>query len=164
MCIMLNKEIEYRSLLLVLSLFISCRQDRNENSTWAVYKADAESSSYSPLKQIDTENVHQLQVAWTFTPKDERKDSRSGSSECNPIIIDGVMYATSARHRVYAVHANSGKLIWSYDPFNGGEGGGGGRGGTYLGGGKDKKMFFSAGGGLFFNTLHNTEIIALILS
>ena len=157
---MLNKEIEYLPLLLALSLFTSCRQDHNENSTWSVYKADAESSSYSGLKQIDTENVHQLQVAWTFTPKDERKDSRSGSSECNPIIIDGVMYATSARHRVYAIHANSGKRIWSYDPFNGGEGGGVCRGLSYWEDGNDKRIFYTAGDHLFAHDAQTGKLIA----
>src|SRR6185295_16142944 len=118
--ILLNRKFEPMIILLAMSLFSSCHPDRNENRTWSVYKADAESSSYSELKQINTENVHQLKVAWTFTPKDARKDSRSGNSECNPIIIDGVMYATSARHRVYAIRASTGELIWSFDPFDGG--------------------------------------------
>src|SRR6267143_1707696 len=135
--------------LFTLCLFISCQSNLNENRSWGVYKADAESSSYSGLKQINAENVHQLKVAWTFTPNDARKDSRSGNSECNPIIIDGVMYATSARHRVYAIRASTGKLIWSFDPFAGGEGGGVCRGVTYWEDGNDKRIYYTAGDHLF---------------
>jgi hypothetical protein len=50
-------------------LFPGCRNHDYER-TWSVYKADAESSSYSPLKEINKENVHQLKLAWTFNPED----------------------------------------------------------------------------------------------
>src|ERR1700743_3920657 len=68
------------------------------NADWALYKADEASSSYSPLKQIDTGNVGGLKLAWTFSPDDAAQGSRSGRSECNPIVVNGVLYATSARH------------------------------------------------------------------
>ena len=115
-----------------------------------MYKADAASSSYSPLEQINKENVHQLKVAWIFNPGDTISGStRFGSSECNPIVIDGIMYATSARHRLYAINASNGKLVWSFDPFNGGKGGGVNRGVTYWEDGNDKRILFTAGDNLF---------------
>lgn len=104
-------------------LYTSCEEPVDKNRTWSIYKADAESTSSSPLKEINKENVNQLQIAWKFIPGDARGDARVGSSECNPIIIDGIMYLTSARHRVYAIKAATGEQLWSYDPFNGGEGG-----------------------------------------
>ena len=106
-------------------------QTRDEDRSWAVYKADPESTSYSKLSEINTSNVSQLQPAWTFAIKDMKDGSRPGSSECNPIIVDGVMYATSAKHHVYAIEAGTGTQIWSFDPFNGSEGGGVSRGVTY---------------------------------
>jgi len=138
---------------LLLSLFAvglcsACRHDKNENRTWSVYKADAESSSYSELTEVNKENVNQLQVAWTFIPNDSR-GSRFGNSECNPIIIDNVMYATSARHRLYAINAGTGEKIWSFDPFNGGEGGGVNRGVAYWEDGDDKRILYTAGDNLF---------------
>src|SRR5260221_3204383 len=145
--------------LFALSLCMGCQPDRNENRTWSVYKADAESSSYSPLRQINTENVHQLQLAWTFSPNDARKD-RMGSSECNPIVIDGTMYATSARHRVYAIRASTGKQIWSFDPFNGGEGGGVCRGVTYWEDGNDKRFYYTAGDDLFAHRARQGKLIS----
>jgi quinoprotein glucose dehydrogenase len=136
----------------VALLLIGCNKQGspyNENRTWSIYKADAESSSYSPLTQVNKENVHQLQLAWTFRMNDALENARRGSSECNPIIIDGVMYATSARHRLYAIHASNGQPLWSFDPFNGGEGGGVNRGVTYWEKGDDKRILFTAGDNLF---------------
>jgi quinoprotein glucose dehydrogenase len=128
---------------------VSCQYSVDKNRTWSVYKADLESSSYSPLTQINKKNVQQLRLAWRFIPNDARKDARIGSSECNPIIIDGVMYVTSARHRLYAIDANTGEQIWSFDPFNGGEGGGINRGVTYWEDGDDKRILYTAGDNLF---------------
>ncbi len=102
-----------------------------EDRSWSIYKADAESTSYSALDQINISNVHQLQLAWTHSFQDMKAGSRAGSSECNPIVIDGVMYATSAKHWAYAIDAETGKQIWAFDPFDGAEGGGVSRGVTY---------------------------------
>ena len=117
--------------------------------TWAVYKADAEGTGYSVLNQINTENVQQLKLAWTHTFSDAPKGSRGGNSESNPIILDGVMYTLSARHRVYAINASTGEQIWSFDPFNGEAGGGIGRGVTYWEQGTDKRILFTGGDHLF---------------
>lgn len=110
-----------------------------------MYKADAASSSFSPLTQITAQNVKSLAHAWTFEPNDARAGSRFGNAECNPIVIDGVMYATSARHRLYAVDAATGKQQWAYDPFDGGEGGGIYRGVAWWEDGDDKRILYTAG-------------------
>src|SRR3954447_25780336 len=132
--------------LLALFFYTGCQSN---NRTWSMYKADEESSSYSLLTQINKENVHQLRVTWTFNPNDAFQGSRSGRSECNPIVIDGVMYATSAIHQLYAINASNGKLIWSFDPFNSEKGGGVNRGVTYWEDGNDKRILFTAGDHLF---------------
>lgn len=141
----------YPSLLaiVILTTCTQCAETRNESRTWSAYKADASSSSYSPLNEITSENVSALKLAWTFNPNDARAESRSGNAECNPIIIDGVMYATSARHRLYALDAATGKQQWAYDPFEGGEGGGIYRGVTYWEDGDDRRILYTAGDILF---------------
>ena len=80
----------------VLFFFYSCKAQVYQDRTWSVYKADEHSSNYSPLKQITTFNVSKLQLVWTFAMKDKPLGSQPGRSECNPIIVDGVLYATSA--------------------------------------------------------------------
>ncbi len=145
-------------LFLFLAFFFS--DCNNKERTWSVYKADAESSSYSPLKQINKENVHQLKLAWTFNPNDAAEGSRHNSSECNPIIIDGIIYAASSRHRIYAIDANNGKKLWSFDPFNGGPGGGSFRGVTYWEDGNDKRILFTGGDTLYALNAGTGKIIA----
>ena len=119
------------------------------NRSWSVYKADSEGTAYSALDEVNLNNVNQLQLAWTHKFSDAPQGSRGESSESNPIIIDGIMYTMSARHRVYALNATSGEQIWAFDPFNGAAGGGVGRGVTYYEDGEDKRIMFTGGDQLF---------------
>src|SRR6185436_3345337 len=89
--------------LLVFIIFTGCHI---EERTWSTYKADAASSSSSALKEINKQNVHPLKLSWTFNPDDAVEGSRFASSQCNPIVIDGIMYVASARHRIYAINAS----------------------------------------------------------
>src|SRR5690348_10522767 len=71
---------------------------------------------YSTLSQITPANVSKLQVAWSYDAHDAFKDSEMQS---NPIIVDGVLYATTPKLRVIALNAVTGKEIWSFDPNQG---------------------------------------------
>ena len=53
---------------------------------------------YSSLKQIDRDNVAQLEVAWSYHTGEEGK-----TIECTPVVADGVMYVTSAYLKVVAL-------------------------------------------------------------
>lgn len=133
---------------IAFSLFFRC-SDPGKSKPWPVYKGDPESTSYSSLKQINKSNVDQLKIAWTFRPGDIHDGKTFGKYECNPIIISDVMYATSARHWLYAINARTGEKIWSFDPFYGEPGGGMYRGVTYWEEGEDKRILFTAGNHLF---------------
>lgn len=85
---------------------------------WKVYGGGPESIRYSALDQINRENVHRLQVAWTFDTGDA---FRGSEMLCNPIVVDGILFATTPRLGVIALDAATGKLRWSFDP-NDGEG------------------------------------------
>jgi quinoprotein glucose dehydrogenase len=131
-------------------LFCSgCKSGGSNDRTWGVYKADANSSSYSPLDQINASNVGQLKPAWTFAIKDMPQGSLPGNSQCNPIIVDGVLYATSSKQWAYAVNAETGEQLWSFDPFDGRDEGDVGRGVTYWESGDDKRILFAGGDQLF---------------
>ncbi|WP_439583433.1 outer membrane protein assembly factor BamB family protein [Dyadobacter bucti] len=144
-----NKSIAVILLVFAFIGLVAYQTRDKEDRSWSIYKADAESTSYSKLDQINTSNVAQLQPAWTFAINDMKAGSRGGSSESNPIIVDGVMYTTSAKHWVYAVDAETGKQIWSFDPFDGAEGGGVSRGVTYYEDGNDKRILVTGGDQLF---------------
>ena len=139
-----KKCIQYFVIVMAAVLFSGCKSKKDNDRTWSVYKADESSSSYSPLDEINTSNVKELQAAWTFTINDLPQSAQPANSQCNPIIIDGVLYSLSAKRVAYAINAATGELIWSNDPFEGGGGGGVERGLTYWESGEDKRIFFAA--------------------
>ena len=95
---------------------------------------------YSSLDQINRENVHSLQVAWTFDSGDQHPKSEM---ECNPIVVDGVLYATTPNGDVVALDAATGTLHWRFDANEGLKNVGKvrNRGVTYWADGKDQRIF-----------------------
>lgn len=83
---------------------------------WRVYGGGPESIRYSALRQIHRGNVHKLRVAWTYDTGDAFEGSEM---QCNPIVVDGVLYATTPKLRVIALDAATGKLLWRFDPHGG---------------------------------------------
>ncbi len=145
------------ALFLTVFFFSACQYydkqskiDDGQYKDWRVYQGDNGSNSYSALDQINRDNVHELEIAWTFNSGD--KDNikwRSSTSECNPIIIDNTMYLTSPALKVMALNADTGELIWEYDPFHGEKATGVNRGVTYWEDDDNKRIFSSAGAELF---------------
>ncbi len=77
---------------------------------WMSYGRTYGEQRFSPLKQITDQNVGQLALAWYVD-----LDTRRGQ-EATPIVVDGVMYFTTAWSKVFAVKAATGEKLWSYDP------------------------------------------------
>src|ERR1700704_3976776 len=76
---------------------------------WRVYGGGPENIRYSKLDQINRDNVSRLQVAWTY----DTGDAFPGSEmQCNPIIVDGVLFASTPKLRVIALAAATGALRW----------------------------------------------------
>src|SRR5467141_2987503 len=105
-------------------------------TTWTVYGGGAHSSQYSALKQINTSNVSQLQVVWTFPV--------TGTVIFNPVVVDGVMYLQASLNTLAAVDAATGKEIWRRQT----QGAMGGRGMNYWESPdrSDRRLLFIAGG------------------
>ena len=70
--------------------------------------ANYEQTRYYPASQINTENVGKLRPAWIF--QTEVVDSL----ETSPIVVNGIMYVTTAFNHVYALNARTGEQIWHY--------------------------------------------------
>src|SRR6476469_3129873 len=83
---------------------------------WRSYGGGPTQTRYSPLTQINAENVASLKVAWTYDTGDAFKGSEM---QCQPVVAHGVMYAASPKLRVFALDAASGAQKWSFDPFTG---------------------------------------------
>ena len=82
---------------------------------WSTYAGTPDAMRYSSLTQVDTSNVHRLEVAWTHSSGDADPKGRT-QNQCNPIVVDGVMYATSPTLKLLALEASTGRLLWSFDP------------------------------------------------
>jgi quinoprotein glucose dehydrogenase len=80
---------------------------------WPVYGGTTDNTRYSTLDQITPANVTRLQVAWRYETHDEFQGSEMQS---NPIVVDGVLYATTPKLRVIALDAATGRELWAFDP------------------------------------------------
>ncbi|MEJ8567015.1 PQQ-dependent dehydrogenase, methanol/ethanol family [Elongatibacter sediminis] len=84
--------------------------ERVENTDWPRHGYNAAEQRFSPLAQIQQNNVHELGLAWTHSLQDYR------GLEATPIVVDGRMYLTGNWSRVYAFDAATGERLWSHDP------------------------------------------------
>lgn len=136
------------AVIAVSALAIACSEKKTENDGWGSYKADPKSTSYSSLDQINLSNVSQLENAWTFQMNDLEEGEDPVSSQSNPIIVDGVMYANSGKQTVYAIDAATGREIWSFKSLKEGMPSAASRGVTYWEDGDDKRILYSSGNDL----------------
>ena len=83
---------------------------------WRYYGADPGATRYSPLDQINRSNVKHLRIAWTHHTEDA-VERPATTIECTPIVVDGVMYITTALLQVQALDAATGKLLWNFDSY-----------------------------------------------
>jgi quinohemoprotein ethanol dehydrogenase len=81
-----------------------------EPGNWMSYGRTYNEQRFSPLKQINDQNVGQLGLAWHVDLEVRR------GQEATPIVVDGVMYFSTAWSKVFALNAATGEKLWSYDP------------------------------------------------
>jgi quinoprotein glucose dehydrogenase len=90
-----------------------------EVADWPYYGGDPGGARFSPLTQINRENVHKLKVAWIYHTgdvSDGSDDRRKSAFETTPILVDGTLYFSTAFNRVIALDPETGAERWSYDP------------------------------------------------
>jgi len=81
-----------------------------EPGNWMTYGRSYDEQRFSPLNQVNDKNVSQLGLAWYFDLDTQR------GQEGTAIVVDGVMYFTTAWSKVFALNALTGQLLWSFDP------------------------------------------------
>ena len=81
-----------------------------EPENWLVHGRTSSEQRYSPLTQINDSNVDQLGLAWYYDLDTSR------GQQATPIVVDGLMYTSSAWSKVQALDAATGELIWQFDP------------------------------------------------
>jgi glucose dehydrogenase len=111
-----------RRFLVLMSLpcgLVAQRVTPINDSDWPMYLHDLAGTRYSPLTQINTENVGKLQQTWLYRFNREGKAIHGLSpselyQEITPIVVDGIMYMP-AGDRVVALDPENGKEIWTYE-------------------------------------------------
>jgi quinoprotein glucose dehydrogenase len=88
-----------------MALLIACEQ-KKEDVEWREYLGGPGRNHYSALDQINLSNVAQLEKVWIYHTQD------SGQIQCNPIIVDGVLYGVTASVEPFALDAETGREIW----------------------------------------------------
>ncbi|UYO42945.1 PQQ-dependent dehydrogenase, methanol/ethanol family [Rhodopseudomonas palustris] len=77
---------------------------------WPSYGLDYAETRFSKLDQINTDNVKQLGLQWSYSLGSER------GVEATPVVVDGIMYVTASWSVVHAIDTRTGKKLWTFDP------------------------------------------------
>jgi len=101
------------SLLLVGSL-AACKQAppaaAHDGADWAMYGRTTDEQRFSPLHQINEQNIGQLGLVWS------RELGTTRGLEATPLVSNGVIYTTGQWSVAYALNAKDGTLLWTFDP------------------------------------------------
>jgi alcohol dehydrogenase (cytochrome c) len=81
---------------------------RPRPGTWPTYDGHLSGNRFSPLNQVDAATLHSLAPKWMFTIQGAPR-----ALQMTPLVVDGVMYATSV-NEVYALDARNGRVLWHY--------------------------------------------------
>ena len=103
----------------LLAIVTLLGQQGAKGGEWRSYGADEGSTRYSPLEQINRDNIKDLRVAWVWK-SDSLVPNPQAGSETTPIMVNGVLYFSMDEKRfVVAVDAGTGETIWTYRPDEG---------------------------------------------
>ena len=144
-----------------LFLLVSCKSNdkKKEESTmeagnnWPSYGGNKAGNRYSPLTQINAGNVKDLQVVWIYDAREPVDSSnlqqRPKEIQCQPIVVDGILYGTTPELKLFAVNAATGKELWKFTPLKHNQRFSTNRGVMYWQDGDDKRILYSSGSTLY---------------
>jgi len=106
-------------LWLLSGLMPAALQADADYQDWPIYYADERASKYVPLSQINADNAAELQIAWSWDTPDnnifrDHDNVSAGAWKSTPIMIDGVLYISTALGFVAAIDAVSGESLWTF--------------------------------------------------
>ncbi len=145
----MSKSHFFQGFLFFLFAVCSCADPHADETTrvdWPGYLGGPSTNQYSTLKQINRTNVAQLQKVWSYASGDVDPENRS-QIQCNPLILNGILYGTSPKLKLFALDAKTGKELWRFDPFGDDYqmyGMGVNRGVAHWSDGKEERIFYTA--------------------
>ena len=102
------------------------QQTAAKDGDWPVYGGDPGAQKHSPLRQIDRENVANLEVAWTWEAREgpvpgfrqaiPGQEVYAGRFEAQPVVVNDTMYLSTSYNKVVALDAGTGDVLWTFDP------------------------------------------------
>ncbi|MBO0352520.1 PQQ-binding-like beta-propeller repeat protein [Muricauda ruestringensis] len=155
-------------LIISLSILISCNDSNPTNTdkayftTWEHYLGDPERTHFSNLDQIDTTNVSQLKLAWSYK-SGGLQEGRTTQIQTSPLMVENVLYGVNAAIELFAIDAKTGEEIWKFSPKSKDESGLGlNRGLNYWksDGKEPSRIFFSSGPKLYAIKLETGQPIS----
>lgn len=125
--------------------------DARADRDWAVTGGDAGNSRFSPLAQVTRDNVSRLAPAWVYrTGEGAGRPGAGAQMQATPIVVHGVLFGTSAAGKAFAVRADNGTELWTFDPYaNRPAENSVNRGVVYWEHGTERRIFFSAASRLY---------------
>ena len=93
---------------------------KSNTEQWEHYGSDLSGSRYAEQVDISPDNVHQLQMSWTFQTGDFSTGpayfGRKSSFKATAIYVDNKLVVSSGFNRVYALNPATGERLWQFDP------------------------------------------------
>ncbi|MBN8820479.1 MULTISPECIES: PQQ-binding-like beta-propeller repeat protein [unclassified Spirosoma] len=129
---------------------------------WPNYGGNKAGNRYSPLNQINTQNVANLAVAWMYDASEKpdangRRPDRA--IQCQPIVVDGVLYGTTPDLNLFALKAGTGEQLWRFEPSRN-DRRNSNRGVVYWQSESDKRILYTVGSSLYAVNAETGQSIA----
>jgi quinoprotein glucose dehydrogenase len=82
---------------------------------WSSYAGTKDAARYSSSEIITPDNVSGLKIAWSYSSHDKGVSTKT-QNECNPIVVDGILYGSTPKLKLFALDAKTGEQKWLFDP------------------------------------------------
>ncbi|GAB3925212.1 outer membrane protein assembly factor BamB family protein [Larkinella terrae] len=131
---------------------------------WPNYGGNKAGNRYSPLSQINTENVKNLQVAWMYDASEKPDPNAPGrrggrAIQCQPIVVHGILYGTTPDLNLFALRAGTGEQLWKFEPSKN-DRRNSNRGVMYWENGTDKRILYTVGSSLYAVNAETGQIVS----
>jgi quinoprotein glucose dehydrogenase len=152
--------------LLLTSIFMFSAGEKSSGpgSDWPNYGGNKAGNRYSPLDQINIENVTKLEVAWMYDASEQPDPANPGKQrnraiQCQPIVVNGILYGTTPELKLFALKAGTGEQLWKFEP-NKNDRLNSNRGVMYWENGEDKRILYTVGASLYAVNAETGKIVS----
>ncbi|MFP6597182.1 MAG: PQQ-binding-like beta-propeller repeat protein, partial [Candidatus Hydrogenedentota bacterium] len=110
-----------KSALLSLSLIVAAQTAFAQDAEWRHFGGNGANNKYSPLGEINRDNFKDLEIAWSWESIDDKVTLENprvqpGQFKVTPLVVDGLIYVSTAVNQIVAIDATTGETVWEYDP------------------------------------------------